>query len=118
MDTIYSNKAIKITAYSQNISTKSAIDASIKERGIMQSKEIIEALNIMGINPETFDNLNPIEQLEEIAKKWNRLSDDNSKPNNKQQIVELKQKIKHSKNFMEIRQLQKEIGELSKKGRK
>jgi len=81
----------------------------------MQSKEIIEALNIMGINPETFDNLNSIEQLNEIAKKWNKLSDDNPDSNNKQQIVDLKQRIKHSKNPMEIRQLQKEIGELSKK---
>ena len=80
----------------------------------MQSKEIIEALNIMGINPETFDNLNSIEQLNEIAKKWNKLSDDNPDSNNKQQIVDLKQRIKHSKNPMEIRQLQKEIGEITR----
>ena len=33
---------------------------------------------------------------------------------NKQQIIYLKQRIKHSKNPMEIRQLQKEIGELTR----
>lgn len=68
----------------------------------------------MDIDPVRFESMTEIDQLNEIAKKWNKLSDEKTTPCYKQKVIELKQKIKYSKNPMEIKQLQREIGKLSK----
>lgn len=72
------------------------------------TNELVEALNSFGINPIKFEKMTELEQLKTIAKAWDKNGIDN-----KQQIIKLKQRIKYSKNPMEINQLQKEMGELT-----
>lgn len=77
------------------------------------TETLIETLNNIGINPLDFENMSEYDKLQAISNVWNKLGE-NKINNDKQQIINLKHRIKFTKNPMMIKQLQQEINKLSK----